>query len=108
MPLTANDHVFLNSHGFLRLYHQYRDRLLDIARGTYQRMKKASGISPLPEDCEILLEVALIGSTVFADIVVDVCTFINFPNPKDAFWPDFFAGPVARYVTAYEWNAIVA
>jgi hypothetical protein len=106
MPLSAIDIGFLASHGFFRIYPQYRDRFLTIARGVYQRMKKGSGIAPLPDDCEILLETVLIASTVFADAVMDVCKSINFPNPKDPCWPDFFAGAVARYVTNYEWQDI--
>jgi hypothetical protein len=107
MPLSAIDHVFLTSYGFVDAYPRYRGRLLALARGTYQRMKSRSGITPLPEDCEVVVEVALMGSVIFADIVIDVCRRINFPNPKDPYWPQFFAGPVARYVTAYEWQDIV-
>jgi hypothetical protein len=54
----------------------------------------------------MLLELALTSSVVFADIVVDLCRIINFPNPRDRYWPEFFAGAVARYVTAYEWQDI--
>jgi hypothetical protein len=89
-------------------YPKYRQRLLAIARGTYQRMKRRSGISLLPDDCEMLLELALTSSVVFADIVADLCRIINFPNPRDRCWPEFFAGPIARYVTAYEWQDIAA
>ena len=52
MPLSAIDSIFLYTHGFFNLYDIYRDRLLVIAKGTYQRLKARSGISPSPLNCE--------------------------------------------------------
>jgi hypothetical protein len=77
MPLSATDSIFLQSHGFCNLYAKYRNRLLIIAKGIYQRMKNKSGISPDPLSCEWMLEFALINSTVFADIITDLCLQIS-------------------------------
>jgi hypothetical protein len=106
MPYSYVDHQFLQTHGFYDFYDKYRDRLVRIAGGTYARMKTRSGIGPFPIDCEVHIETALISSNVFANIIIDLCTKINFPNPRDPFWPEFFAGPVARYVTDREWQQI--
>jgi hypothetical protein len=106
MPLSAVDHIFLDSHGFITTYPKYQPRLVTIARGIYQRLNSISGIAPLPDGFEFVLELVLPSSVVFADIVTDLCRTIGFPNPKDLYWPQYFAGPVARYVTAYEWQDI--
>jgi hypothetical protein len=106
MPYSFVDHQLLQTHGFLDLYDKYRDRLLTIASGTYERLKKRSGIPPPPDYCEVHIEIALVSSNVFANIIVDLCSRINFPNPRDPYWLDFFAGAVARYVTDREWPDI--
>ncbi len=106
MPWSTTDSIFLQTHGFFNVYDSYRDRLLVIAKEIYQRLKARSGISPDPFIFETFLEAALIRSGVFADIVADLCVKINFPGPRDPFWPDFFAGPIARFVTDREWPDI--
>src|SRR5271154_6681360 len=99
MPYTTSDDSFLRSHGFTNLFGAYRARLLKIAQDTHETFKKMSTLPPNSAEIEILLEFVLTGSSVFAEIIVDLCTIIHFPNPQDSYWPEFFAGPVARYVT---------
>jgi hypothetical protein len=107
MPYSYVDDTFLRTHGFLNLYVKYQARLLKFAKGTHETFQRISTLSPNPDEIEILLEFVLTGSGVFAEIVVDLCQNISFPNPKDPYWPEFFAGPVARYVTDREWQDIV-
>lgn len=106
MPYSYIDESFLRTHGFLKLYDTYRVRLLRIAKGTHQIIEKISSLAPNPDEVELFLEFVLTGSSVFGEIVVDLCASIGFPNPKDPYWPEFFAGPVARYVTDREWQEI--
>jgi len=107
VPYSYIDDSFLRTHGFLDRYNIYRDRLIIIAKGTYEAIKKISWLAPNSGEVEIFLEFVLTGSRVFAEVVADVCANIKFPNPRDPFWPEFFAGPVARYVTDREWHDIV-
>jgi hypothetical protein len=107
MPYSFIDDTFLRTHGFLNLYSNYRARLLKVAKGTHQTIKKMSNLAPNPSEIEIFLEFVLTGSGVFAEVIVDLCATINFPNPRDPYWTEFFAGPVARYVTDREWQDIV-
>jgi hypothetical protein len=108
MPLSNVDYGFLQAHEFLRFYPNYRDRLLPIAKRIYQALSGPSSMNPSALECEIHMEVALLGSTVFADIVAELCATIKLPGPTDSFWRDYFAGPVARYVVEQEWHEISA
>jgi hypothetical protein len=107
MPYSFVDDTFLRTHGFVNMYGKYQARLLKLAKSTHETFKRISTLAPNPSEIEILLEFVLTGSGVFAEIVVDLCGNINFQNPKDPYWPEFFAGPVARYVTDREWQDVV-
>ena len=52
-------------------------------------------------------EYELPASTVFSDIVADLCAGMVFPTEQDQYWPIFVAGPVARYVVDREWLDIL-
>jgi len=106
-PLTtAVDSGFLSSYGFFKYYGVYRTRLIDIARQTYRGLATRSGFLPEQIDCVRHLELALCGDTAFADIISDLCSLGGVPVPKDPFWIDFFAGPVARHLLDQEWQEI--
>lgn len=104
---TAVDSGFLTSYGFFKYYGNYRDRLIAIAQQTYRLLVKMTGILPDKIDCAPFLELALLGDTTFADIVEDLCTLGGVPGPKDRFWVDFFAQPVARSVLDQEWPEVM-
>jgi hypothetical protein len=107
-PLTtAVDSGFLSSYGFFKVYDVYRDRLIAIAQQTYRLLVKISGLLPDRTECASFLEMALLGDTTFADIVEDLCSRGNVPGPKDRFWVDFFAQPVARNLLDQEWSKII-
>ena len=108
MPYSFTDDSFLRSYGFLNLYDQYKDRLLTLAKGCYRVLEQISHLRPNPDEIDLILEMVLTGSSVFAEIVVDLCTKIGLPNPKDPYWPEFFAGSVARCVTFREWPDIAS
>jgi hypothetical protein len=107
MPFSAIDFATLSTHGFLKIYGNYRDRLIVLARNLYQQLKVTSNIPPSVTDCELFFEFELLMSTVYADIVADLCAGIVFPTEKDQYWQIFFNGPVARYVVDKEWLDIV-
>jgi hypothetical protein len=107
MPYSLVDDGFLRSYGFFNLYDTYKVRLLKIAKHTHDTFKTITTLPPNSAEIEILLEFVLTGSSVFAEIVVDLCTNIHLANPQDPYWPEFFAGSVARYVTDREWSDIV-
>lgn len=107
MPYSPVDDSFLRSHGFINLYPTYRTRLLKIAKDTHATFKAISALPPNAAEIEVLLEFVLTGASVFAQIVADLCRNTKLPNPQDPYWPEFFAGPVARYVTDKEWSDIV-
>src|SRR5271169_1781014 len=90
------DYQFLTSYGFFKFYPAYRDRLLTIARDSYRDLQKFTGICPQAWELWDFLETDLIISTIFADIVADLCVQIGMPGPRDSYWPDFFAPSVAR------------
>ena len=108
MPFSASDHAFLQTHDFYKYYDAYRDRLLVIAKQNFNQLKILSQLAPSSVICELALEVALTGSTVFADIVIDHCQAISYPAPQDPYWCQYFAGPIARYVTSLEWTDITS
>jgi hypothetical protein len=105
--LSAANSIFLNSWGFTGLYSVYRDRLLTISKGTFRRLKSNSSLIPDSLDLAPHLEIALIISVVFADIVADLCTRSGVPGPNDPFWPYYFAEPVAQFLIDLEWQDIV-
>jgi hypothetical protein len=104
---SASDYSFLSNHGFFKHYSAYQKRLIDLAQQSYADLHQISRLSPQPYDLSLVLEVDLIVSVVFIDLVSDLCATIRFPNPRDPYWPDFFAGPVARWLVDNEWHYIV-
>jgi hypothetical protein len=104
---SGSDYSFLSTHGFFKHYANYRNRLVDLAQQSYADLHQTSRLSPQPYDLSLVLEVDLVVSVVFIDLVSDLCATIRFPNPRDPFWPDFFAGPVARWLVDNEWHYIV-
>lgn len=108
---SGSDYSFLQTHGFFGQYLDpssgYQRRLIELARESFQDLKQVSNIIPQESEFALILEVDLIGSFVFKDLVVELCTKINFPGPNDPYWPDFFAGPVARFLVDNEWDEIV-
>ena len=108
MPLSPGDRGFLISYGFVGLYNKYRDRLVTLAKGTFQYMRTKSGLMPDEQDLITQLEAVLTLSTVFADIIADLAVQVNLPGPTDPFWPEYFAGPVSNLVVDSEWQDIVS
>lgn len=100
------DISFLTTHGFIPIYGTYRNRLLTIAKEIFRRMKVSSRLTPDQLDVAFQLEVALKASSVFTDIIADLLTKTKFPGPKDPFWPEYFAEPVANFVVDTEWQGI--
>lgn len=67
----------------------------------------SGGLVPDQFDFAQILELGLIVSVVFADIIADLCTKQSVPGPSDPFWPYYFAEPVAQYMIDVEWQDII-
>jgi hypothetical protein len=106
MAVSLSDWSFLTSYGFFSHYQTFRERLLAIGRATYKFLRETSGIRPDRLDCEIDVEEALVHSTVFVDIMIDLSRNTNLPEHTDPYWVDYFAGPIARFVVDSEWQEI--
>ena len=106
---SGSDYGVLTRHKFFpQRYSVYQKRLIELAKQSYLNLTQLTNILPQQSDFAPILEMDLVGSVVFVDLVVDVCVAINFPNSADPYWPDFFAGPVARFMVDNDWDEIVA
>lgn len=108
---SGSDYGFLQAHEFFGQYFDiatgFQKRLIQLAKESFQDLKQVSNLDPEPIEVAVGLEIDLTGSVVFKDLVVALCKHINFPNPDDSYWPEFFAGPVARFLVDNEWDDII-
>jgi hypothetical protein len=107
-PLTTpSEYICLYDHGYFKYFDQFKDRLLAIAKGMYQRLKARNQILilrlPAPSDCGAPLEMALDGHADFVQVIEELCTLINYPNPKDPSWQTLFLPCVAHNLLDDYW-----
>ena len=86
MPIASgSDYAFLGSHEFFKHYYakppgDYQGRLTQLGKESFEDIKR-SGIFPLPFDVALALEYFdLPGSTVYADLIADLCAKVSLPS----------------------------
>jgi hypothetical protein len=109
---SGSDYSFLASHDFFVHFNKpstgYRTRLIQLAKESFEDLKRVSKTSPLPFDVALALEyIDLPASNVFSDLIADLSAKVGLPNPNDPYWSDFFAGPIARFIVDNEWDEII-
>lgn len=101
MPSATSDTLKLQDWSFLKDYMKRRAELLVLARAAYECTEYLQGGVPMPDDCERIYALMLIGSDLFKGMVAR----------KRHLQPSFYEAmclALARYVLHNNWEEILS
>ena len=95
------DAALLESWGLLRDYRRNRAKFLELAQIVYRTVEEASGREPSPEECELVLSVALEASAFWKHLLM------TRSHLRPALYRVMTAA-MARHILSTEWDEIVS
>jgi hypothetical protein len=90
---SGSDYGVLTRHKFFpQRYSVYQKRLIELAKQSYLNLTQLTNILPQQSDFAPILEMDLVGSVVFVDLVVDVRSGPGYLNSFPRFISGFRVG----------------